>query len=58
MVVHMKLLSSSTQLKLRISPALKSWLKKEALLQNRSLNSQVNFILTQFKQITEDQLKN
>ncbi|ENV69361.1 hypothetical protein F947_01781 [Acinetobacter towneri DSM 14962 = CIP 107472] len=54
----MKLLSSSTQLKLRISPALKSWLKKEALLQNRSLNSQVNFILTQFKQITEDQLKN
>ena len=54
----MKLSSSSTQLKLRISPVLKSWSKEEALLQNRSLNSQVNFILTQFKQITEDKLKN
>lgn len=54
----MKISSSSAQLKLRISPVLKNWLKKEAQLQNRSLNSQVNFILTQFKQITEDKLKN
>lgn len=54
----MKLSSSSTQLKLRISPGLKNWLKEETLLENRSLNSQVNFILTQFKQNTEDQLKN
>ena len=53
----MKLSSSSTQLKLRISPGLKNWLKEETLLQNRSLNSQVNFILTQFKQNTEGQLK-
>lgn len=54
----MKLASSSTQLKLRISPVLKTWLKKEAQLQNRSLNSQVNFILTQFKETMENRLKN